>query len=384
MKKHSDPTSSILSCPYEVECSGCEYLGRSYEGQLKLKSDQLRAHFQDAQIPYLGEIALHSAGSRGLRDRLDFSWIEGKLGLYQKQSHDLVDIETCLQLSPDLQQALTEIRKVKWPIRKGSLRVRVGPHGQKGLWLDFSNIDIKHLLEEKSILENLSRQFTIEIGQRRKSLFWNGQEFKLRDPQPHVWFQTWMGEQVVDLYCHVASFTQPSLKANKIICDIIGEWIDLIEQPTVIEFGSGIGNLTLPALAKAKHVTACEIDQLALDGLQRTLENLPESLNKLKERITIHRGDFQKKLKQDFAQYDLVLANPPRSGLKDFLLPLQELQPDQRPRFFIYMSCFPESLVADSVKLQSCGYHIRQLRIVDQFPQTAHYEVLSLFEREQP
>ncbi len=383
MKKHTTSTSSILSCPYEAECSGCKYLELPYEEQLKLKSDQLRAHFQDAQFPYLGDIEVHSAGSAGLRDRLDFSWVGGKLGLYKKQSHELVDIETCLQLSPALQQALSEIRKVSWPANKGSLRVRVGPQGQKGLWLDFSNIDIKNLLEEKTILKKLIPQFTIEIGQRRKILFWTGQEFKLRDPQPQAWFQTWMGEQVVNLYCQVASFTQPSIQANKIICDIISEWLEGIDQPRVIEFGSGIGNLTLPVLAKAKHVTACEIDQLSLDGLQMTLQHLPTSLCELKERISIHRGDFQKKLMQDFSQFDLVLANPPRSGLMNFLNPLKELLPHQRPRYFIYMSCFPESLVADSLKLRESGYSIRQLHIVDQFPQSAHYEVLSLFEREQ-
>lgn len=372
----------MLSCPYESECSGCKYLGLPYEDQLKIKADQLRAHFQDTQYAYTGEIKTHSAGSAGLRDRLDFSWINGQLGLYKKQSTDLVDIESCLQLSPALQQALTEIRQITWPINKGSIRIRIGPQGQKGLWLDFSNIDIKNLLEEKTILKKLSSQFTIEIGQRRKILFWNGQEFKLGDPQPQVWFQTWVEDQAVNLYCQVASFTQPSIKANKIICDLIGSWMELIDQPRVIEFGSGIGNLTFPALAKAKHVTACEIDQLSLDGLQMTLAQLPNSLTHLKERITIHRGDFQKKLKQDFAQYDMVLANPPRSGLMSFLNPLQELQPHQRPRFFIYMSCFPESLVADSLKLRDSGYQIRQLHIVDQFPQTAHYEVLCLFERE--
>lgn len=383
MKKHTDSTSSVLSCPYETDCSGCKYLGLPYQEQQKLKTEHLRTHLADAGFPFSGEIPFHTAGAGQLRDRLDFSWINGKLGLYKKNSQDLVDIDTCLQLSPALQQALTEIREISWPVSKGSLRIRVGPQGQKGLWLDFANIDIKNLLVEKSILHKLSKTFAIEIGQRRKILFWNGQEFKLQDPQPHVWFQTWVEEQAVDLYCQIASFTQPSLKANKIICDIIGNWVELVDRPRVIEFGSGIGNLTLPVLAKASHVTACEIDQLSLQGLQTTLEHLPPTLENLKKRITIYRGDFQKKLAQDFAQFDLVLANPPRSGLMNFLNPLQELPASQRPPYFIYMSCFPESLVNDSLKLRDSGYRIRQLHIVDQFPQTAHYEVLCLFEREQ-
>lgn len=374
---------AVTSCLYSESCSGCQYLGVPYGKQTDSKKEQLSGLFAQAGLFLSQEIQVFSAGSDHLRDRLDFSLEEGRLGLYRKDRREVLDIEVCSQLSPTLQEWLTEFRNIRWPFKKGSIRLRVGPRGEKGVWLDFANVDIKTLLDERSILQSLQQKAFVEIGQRRKVPVWIGNEFKLRDPELHVWFQTWMSERPVDLYCQVASFTQPSLKANKIICDVINHWIQSFPKSRIIEFGSGIGNLTLPALAAAESLLACEIDELSLQGLQKTLENLPADLQPLRHKIQIHRGDFQKKLTQDFSQFDGVLANPPRSGLMNFLNPLESLSLEQRPPFFIYMSCFPETMAKDLVRLRGCGYELREICIVDQFPQTVHYEVLGLLQRKE-
>ena len=377
-----DSTSDTkVPCPYKADCTGCQYLDFPYAEQIQIKKDHLNKLFISKNLSPLEPIGFMSAGAAFLRDRLDFSLQENRLGLYGKDRKNILDLEVCAQLSPALQAWLTEFRKISWPFAKGSIRLRVGPEGQKGVWLDFANVDIKALLDEQNILKELLAVSFVEIGQRRKVPVWTGSEFKLRDPELNVWFQTWLGERAVDLYCQVASFTQPSLKANKLICDTIGAWIQSFPSSRMIEFGSGIGNLTLPTLCYAESVVACEIDELSLQGLHRSLENLPGDLQSLRKKITIHRGDFQKKLTQDFSAFDGILANPPRSGLMNFLNPLESLSAEQRPEFFIYMSCFPESMVEDFARLRDCGYEIKKTLIVDQFPQTAHYEVLSLLQR---
>jgi 23S rRNA (uracil1939-C5)-methyltransferase len=372
---------TLIPCPYENTCNGCQLLDKTYGEQVELKTTELRGLLHDHGLKLPSEINFLSAGAAYLRDRLDFSLQDGKLGLYGKHSHEITDIEICAQLSPELQTWYTEFRKIKWPFTKGSIRLRVGPEGQRGAWLDFANVDIKALLDEQSILKKLQEQAFVEIGQRRKVPVWNGQEFKLKDPELNVWFTTWMNEIPVNLYCHIASFTQPSLKANVLIAEKISSWVNQYPDARIIEFGSGIGNLTLPALATAKSVLACEIDALSLEGLEKTVLMLPSELKNHREKLTIYRGDFQKKILQDFSQFDGVLANPPRSGLMGFLNPLEELNPAQRPPFFIYMSCFPESMAKDMQRLQSFGYEISELAILDQFPQSTHYEVLGLLQR---
>ncbi|MBO9667025.1 MAG: class I SAM-dependent RNA methyltransferase [Bdellovibrio sp.] len=375
-----DPNAKV-PCPYEPVCSGCQLLDKTYGAQKDLKTQELSELLKNHDIRYNGVIDFLSAGASHLRDRLDFSLIDGRLGLYGKHNKEIVDLDVCAQMSPELQSWLTEFRKIKWPISKGSIRLRVSPSGQRGVWLDFANVDIKALLDEKEILQKLQQEAFIEIGQRRKVPFWNGQEFKLKDPELNIWFNTWMGETPVDLYCHVASFTQPSIKANVLIAEQISAWVNSYPGARLIEFGSGIGNLTLPALATAHSVLACEIDALSLEGLEKTVSVLPPSLKHHAQKLKIYRGDFQKKILQDFSEFDGVLANPPRSGLMNFLNPLEALQESERPKFFIYMSCFPESMMIDMARLQSFGYEIQELAILDQFPQTNHYEVLGLLQR---
>ncbi|UOF01968.1 class I SAM-dependent RNA methyltransferase [Bdellovibrio reynosensis] len=370
-----------VTCAYQDICSGCHFIPSPYHEQESRKKNHLLILLKEAGLLAQNEIGFLSAGASHLRDRLDFTLEEGRLGLFHKTRREIVDIEICAQLSPALQEWLTEFRQIQFPFKKGSVRLRAGPGGQKGAWLDFANIDIKTLLDEKTILENLLNKAFVEIGQRRKVPLWNGQEFKLKDPELRPWFQTWVQDQSVNLHCQIASFTQPSLQANKVICDVIGTWIKNFNGARVIEFGSGIGNLTIPAAAASASLLACEIDELSLQGLQRTLDYLPRNLAQIKDKVKIHRGDFQKKLFQDFSQFDGVLANPPRSGLMNFLNPLEQLGPSERPEFFIYMSCFPESMIVDMKRLVACGYEIQELIIVDQFPQTTHYEVLGLLQR---
>ena len=375
------PPETKTPCPYGEVCGGCQLLNISYGEQIHKKQSEMNALLVQHNLHYSKSIDFISAGPAHLRDRLDFSLKDGRFGLYHKEHSSIVDIEVCAQLSPELQSWLTEFRQIQWPIEKGSIRLRIGPHGEKGVWLDFANVDIKKILDEKEILRKLQSQAFVEIGQRRKVPFWNGQEYKLQAPKLNIWFQTWMNNVAVDLYCHVASFTQPSLKANQLIADRISSWVGQYPKARIIEFGSGIGNLTLPALATASSVLACEIDALSLEGLEKTVAEFPASLKTYAEKLKIFRGDFQKKILQDFSLFDGVLANPPRSGLMNFLNPLEELSPSERPSFFIYMSCFPESMSLDMERLQKFGYEIKELAILDQFPQTNHYEVLGLLQR---
>lgn len=368
-----------IDCQYQNQCSGCQLLGIPLSQQHQRKKDELSALLKSAGIVWNGDIGLSSPAPAGLRDRVDFVYENGALGLYEKGSRQVLDLEICKQLSPELQEWLSEVRNIRWPIKKGSLRLRVGPQKQKGLWLDFANVDVKTLLDEKNILLGLMERAHIEIGQRHKVLHLVKDQLKLKDPEPRVWFQTYIGPQSVDLFCSIGSFTQPGHRANQELGKIIESWLDQVSAKHILEFGSGIGNLSFPALGHKRRLTACEIDRDALAGFARSLENLSQQpgFEDIQERVQIQQGDFQNRNPQKFGDYDTVLVNPPRSGLKEFLTPL--IQETKKPKYFLYMSCFPESFTQDSQRLQEAGYHLQKLQIVDQFPQTTHYEVLSLW-----
>jgi len=376
-----------VECQYKDKCSGCQYLGVSLKEQHELKTKHLSELFNKAQILFKDPIDLVSPGAAGLRDRVDLVWDQGVLGLYEKSSKNnsgdpikkILDIEVCQQLSPPLQEWLTEVRRIKWPIKKGSLRLRVSPLGERGIWLDFANVDIKALLDEKTLLQGLLTQAIIEIGQRHKVLSSVEGVLKLKDPVPRVWFQSHIDGQDVDLFCSIGTFTQTGFVANAALTRVIDHWLSEVGAQRVLEFGSGIGNLSFPALGSNRSLVACEIDREALAGFAMSLERLSQhpSFRNIHERVKIQQGDFQNRHPQEFNNYDTVLVNPPRSGLKEFLTPL--IENTSKPRHFLYMSCFPESFIVDAQRLQTAGYQLDKVTIVDQFPQTTHYEVLSLW-----
>ncbi|MFN4001815.1 23S rRNA (uracil(747)-C(5))-methyltransferase [Microcella sp.] len=73
---------------------------------------------------------------------------------------------------------------------------------------------------------------------------------------------------------------------------------------------------------------------------------------------------------------ELVIVNPPRRGLGSELAGwLQE----RGPRHVIYSSCNAESLARDLAAMP--GYRLRRARVLDMFPQSTHFEVITLLER---
>jgi 23S rRNA (uracil1939-C5)-methyltransferase len=309
-----------------------------------------------------------------------------RLGLFDRFRTGIVDLQGCPQLSPALESWLHDFRRFEFPVTRGSVRLRVAPDGTRGVWLDFANIDVKSLLVERTRLDSLlASGAVVEIGQRRKRLVVREGQLKLTDAVLFPWFETYIDGRSIPLYCSIGSFTQPGFHPNHVLIDEVmtraREFAkDLGGAPALkraAEFGSGIGNLTLPLSSMFAHVDAYEVDVLAIEGLKRTLAD------QARTNVTIHSGNYQgdKALALDFKGIDLLLVDPPRSGLMKFLDPLVSSPPEGHPQAILYISCFAESFAADSERLLAIGYQLEKLSIVDQFPQSRHYESVALFKK---
>jgi tRNA/tmRNA/rRNA uracil-C5-methylase (TrmA/RlmC/RlmD family) len=74
---------------------------------------------------------------------------------------------------------------------------------------------------------------------------------------------------------------------------------------------------------------------------------------------------------------DLVIVNPPRTGLDESV---PELLVDTPAPRLLYVSCDPATLARDASRL-SGAYVLSDVRCFDLFPQTAHVETVALFLR---
>ena len=352
-----------IICPSSQICSGCSEWKIPYPKQLENKKEYLKNKIGFSNIEIL------SIAPYGFRDHFDFTIEEGRLGLYSHQIQFIVDLPDCLQLSPKLREFYLEFRRIKWPIQKGSVRLRVSPSGIKGAWLDFSNLDIKKLFEEENALLQLMKICHVEIGQRKKTLT-KQDRLKLEDPSLRPWSRTWMQENEIPLYGTIASFTQAGDRSNQLLISEISQLTAQKDLQNILEYGCGNGNITFSMLNMDRKISVLETEALSLLGLQKTAEKLGLTDRiKILDPKNLNSTIFQKK--------DLIVANPPRSGLTKFLAQMG----NSLPPFFLYMSCFPETFARDAQQLKELHYIPKNIRIVDQFPQTKHFEIISMWEQ---
>src|SRR5207237_153904 len=139
-----------LECQHGGQCGGCPFAKRDFAPEEKLRG--VRALFPQAEIRYQP----HSR----VRDRADLIWEnvagEMRLGLYGLEKRETLALNECPMMSVPLENWFQQFRTQAPPIKKGSVRLRVSPGGEHGVWLDFANQDVKALFEEKTYLEWLS------------------------------------------------------------------------------------------------------------------------------------------------------------------------------------------------------------------------------------
>jgi 23S rRNA (uracil1939-C5)-methyltransferase len=352
----------VLDCPYSGVCGGCAWAGRPLVEQNQEKLNDVQTLFPGADFVY--------APLNRVRDKADLIWEDGRLGLYKSSERSILDIESCAMMSPALEDFFKTYRSRKPPIGKGSVRLRVSPKGEWGVWLDFANQDVKTLFEEKDYLRWLSSIAFVEIGQRRKHLIWKDDLPKLVDPELRAWFETYSGNgSAIPLYGPVGGFSQSGFEANRAL---VGAVLELVKESGVrtwVELFCGNGNFTLALASAGMSIEAVEMDPLAIEGLQK---NLPAN-------VKLSRADVYLKSKTlPSLEGRGLLVDPPRAGLREVLSVLED---GNKPSVIVYVSCFTESFVADLARLESLGYRRDRLRAINQFPHSPHSEWAALLTR---
>lgn len=367
-------------CNYSEKCSGCSLWGTPYHLQTQQKIENLKKLFKRKSIEMPNKIEFISFAEYGLRHRVDFTLIyddkkhEHHFGFYDS-NRNILDIENCMQMSNELSEFYKDFRTLRFfynndkPIKKGSIRLRVGPNGERGCWLDFANIDIKNLLQDQVLLlELLERGYHVEIGQKGKTLKLENKQLILNGPQALSYFKT-LGphNEILPLKCLVSEFTQPSwISASRMVEDVLKIIADNKKIQNILEFGSGIGQFTLGFLKFGCAVDVFEINPSSCERLQENVE-----AQHLQTKLKIHCGDYQTKPAESNANTDLVFVNPARSGLRKFVNSILKSQ----TQFVLYISCFPETMVEDLSQMID-QYEICNIIVYDQFPQTKHYETM--------
>ncbi|MCK5808036.1 class I SAM-dependent RNA methyltransferase [bacterium] len=162
------------------------------------------------------------------------------------------------------------------------------------------------------------------------------------------------------------SFFQSSEHSAELLVTIFNAELERLQPKTVVDLYSGIGLFTAFARRRGLKTVSVENSPLAVDDFK---ENLPK-----RTMLQIKAENWAPK-----ASYDLVVADPPRSGLPQVLIESIVKATSN----LLYISCDAATFARDVKIFASRGFTLDKLTLIDLFPGTKHFEVAGIFKSEE-
>ncbi len=168
------------------------------------------------------------------------------------------------------------------------------------------------------------------------------------------------------------SFFQVNLYMTEIL---YGTVLDLVKKEHfchALDLYCGTGTIGILLAPYVKQVTGIEIVEEAIkDARENAKQNGISN-------VTFHQGKVEEVLPSLKEDIDLVVVDPPRSGLDEVTISTIE---KRQPKTIIYISCDPVTLARDLTKFVS--YEVEFIKPVDMFPNTYHVECVCVLNRRQ-
>jgi 23S rRNA (uracil1939-C5)-methyltransferase len=341
----SSPERTQPPCPYFYRCGGCQYQHARYEFQVAQKAEILREQLKRVGgIEYAGEVETIAGPDLGYRNRTQFH-VEGReIGYFVEGTHRLVPIEHCPISSPKINETLAAMlemsRDRRWPRFLRSVEL-------------FTN-EREVLLNVLDSERPVARHFFDWCAEKIPGFIQGSLEY----PAAGNTFR--VGHN---------SFFQ----VNRFLIDRLADAATAgAKGEAALDLYSGVGLFSLRLAGQFPSVTAVESGRGAIRDLEQNAARagLP---------VTAVQDSVEPFLAKADSAPDLVLADPPRSGLGKRVV--REL-PRLRPRQIRIVSCDPATLARDVAGFLSSGYRLGNVVMIDLFPHTYHIESVVTLDRD--
>ncbi|MEM6792484.1 MAG: class I SAM-dependent RNA methyltransferase [Acidobacteriota bacterium] len=320
-------------CIHFDACGGCDLQHLEDAVQLRLKADAvLETLRRIGGIESPSRFEVVSGDPWGYRSRTQVQIEQTdrgpRIGYFGRGSHDLVTVEQCPVLRPQLEAALS------------GGAVRRGLHEKSPPRLDLSAGDDGSWTCSPPHSGMPGGEIRATVGDL------------VYEYDGRCFFQAHhaLSERLVE---------------HALADELVGTGAGAPRQGEAFDLYAGVGLFSLPLARRYRRVTSVDGDRLAIRfaGRNARANGLEAGVRAIGRAVEawIHRLPEGP---------DRVLVDPPRAGLS---AKVRDLLMARRPRWLTYVSCQPATLARD-LKLLTRVFSLESLTLLDMFPQTGHME----------
>lgn len=327
-------------CKYFGVCGGCSLCHLNYENTLEYKKERVKNILSKFDIPKINVI--RNENDLYYRNKIELKIVDGKLGFYEKSTHNLIEIKECKVTKKSINKSFEFVKNMK---------------------LENANVTIR---------ANYNDEVLIIIDSKEKPVILNPEDYKIVGivlNDKCIYGQDNFMEKINNLFFTVSynSFFQVNNYINLKLFNLIKE---NIVGKTVLDLYSGVGTLSIVASKVVDKVYSIEVTQNAVkNALINAKINKCDNINFILGKVEDKIGFINDKI-------DTIIVDPARAGLDKKTI---EVINNICPQRIIYVSCDTQSLANNLVDL--ANYGIKRFYILDMFSYTYHIECFCILDR---
>jgi len=327
-------------CNYFGVCGGCSLCHLNYENTLEYKKDRVKNILSKFDIPKINVI--RNENDLYYRNKIELKIVDGKLGFYEKNTHNLIEIKECKVTKKSINKSFEFVKNMK---------------------LENANVTIR---------ANYNDEVLIIIDSKEKPVILNPEDYKIVGivlNDKCIYGQDNFMEKINNLFFTVSynSFFQVNNYINSELFNLIKE---NIVGKTILDLYSGVGTLSIVASKVVDKVYSIEVIP---NAVKNALINA--KINKC-DKINFILGKVEDKIGFINDKIDTIIVDPARAGLDKKTI---EVINNICPQRIIYVSCDTQSLANNLVDL--ANYEIKKFYILDMFSYTYHIECFCILDR---
>ena len=340
----TSPNRIEEECPYSTVCGGCQLNHICFNDENKFKKDKVKSLLKKMghiETP-ISSIKYHERNH--YRNKIILHGKDHELGLYKKETNEIIPIQSCLLVNDKINEIINQIRMCNDDIEECiiktsndnssvlvSIKGSINHQEELKKIIDVLEINGKILTDKKSIITTIGNkkyyESTQSFFQVNNTLTKELYDCVLEEVKKKHY------KNALDLYCGTGTI-------GIYISDYVGKIIGIDNNPSNIKDAN-----------KNKELNHCE----NINFIEDSVENKIDS----------------------FHNIELIIVDPPRTGLDpktiEYLLKINPVK-------IIYVSCDPVTLSRDLDLLQS-NYNIQSIQLFNMFPRTYHCESVCILER---